>query len=50
MEETGKPGQKQRTGEGKGHALMLEIAFAHGLGMGEEKPREHGQDPVDSRE
>ncbi len=47
MEETGKPCQKQRTGEGEGHALVLQVAFADGLGMGEEKPREHGQDPID---
>jgi hypothetical protein len=43
MQQTGKAGQKQDTGEGKGHALMLEVGFAHRLGMDQKEPREHGR-------
>ena len=46
MEKTGKTGHKKRAGEGKRHALVLEIAFPDRLRMAEEKSRKHGQDPV----
>jgi hypothetical protein len=45
MEKAGEAGQKKRTGEGNSLALMLEIGLPDGLGMGEKKPRKHGQDP-----
>ena len=50
MQEAGKACQEKRAGEGKRRALMLEIAFPDGLGMGDEKPRKHGQDPIGHRE
>ena len=50
MQKAGKTRQKKRAGEGKRHALMLEIAFPDGLGMGDEKPRKHDQDPIGHRE
>ena len=50
VEETGETGQKKRAGKGKGLALMLEISLPDGLGMGEKKPRKHGQDPVGREE
>lgn len=46
MEKAGDAGQKKRPGEGERHALMLEIAFTDRFGMGEKKPRKHGQDPI----
>ena len=50
MEKAGQTGQKKRTGKGKGLALMLEIGLPDGLGMGEKKPRKHGQDPAGREE
>jgi hypothetical protein len=50
VQKTGQPGQKKRPGEGKGDTLVLEIGFPDGLGMGDEKPRKHGQDPSGRRE
>jgi hypothetical protein len=50
MEKTGEAGQQKRASEGNGLALMLEIGLPDGLGMGEKKPRKHGQDPVGHRE
>jgi len=50
MEKAGKTRQKQCAGKGESHALMLEIAFAHGLGVGEKKPRKHDQDHMGRRE
>jgi len=50
MQQTGKTGQEQRPCEGESHALVLKIAFPDGLGMDNEKPRKHGQDPVGHRE
>ena len=50
MEKAGETGQKKRTGEGNGLALMLEIALPDGLGMGEKKPRKHGQAPDGRKE
>jgi hypothetical protein len=46
VQQAAKSGKQKRTGEGDGHALMLEIGFTHRPGMGKEKPREHGQDPT----
>ena len=45
MEKAGEAGQKKRAREGQGDALMLEIAFADGLGMADKKAREHGRIP-----
>lgn len=44
VKQAAESGKEKWTGEGDGHALMLEIGFTHRLGMGKEKPREHGQD------
>lgn len=50
MQKTGKAGKKKRSGKGKSDPLMLEIAFPDRLGMGDEKPRKHGQDPIEHGE
>jgi len=50
MEKAGEAGQKKRPGKGNGLALMLEIALPDGLGMGEKKPRKHGQAPDGRKE
>jgi len=50
MEKAGEAGEKKRSGKGNGLALMLEISLPDGLGMGEKKPRKHGQDPVGREE
>jgi hypothetical protein len=50
MEKTSETGQKKRAGEGNSLTLMLEIGLPDRLGMGEKKPRKHGQDPIGRRE
>ena len=50
LEKAGEAGQKKRPGKGNGLALMLEIALPDGLGMGEKKPRKHGQAPDGRKE
>ena len=46
MQKAGAAGKKQGPGKGKGHALMLEIAFADGLRMADKQARKHGHYPV----
>ena len=50
VQKAGEARQKQGSRKGKCHALMLEIAFPDRLGMGDEKPRKHGQFPGERRE
>jgi hypothetical protein len=45
MQKAGAASHKQRTGKGKRHALMLEIAFSDGLRMADKQARKHGRTP-----
>jgi len=48
VQETGAARQKKRAREGKRHPLMLEIAFADRLRMGEKQARKHAKTPFDA--
>ena len=48
MEEAGTARQKKRARKGKRYPLMLEIAFADRLRMGEKQARKHAKTPFDA--
>jgi hypothetical protein len=47
MDQAGAARQKQASGKGKSHPLMLEIVLADGLGMAEKQARKHDRIPLD---